>query len=97
MGAQMLALGAEGRRFSLPHTRIMIHQPSIHQVGGKVTDVEIITKEVQKQKEILTRMLADRCHKNYDEVLAAMDRDNFMSPEEAKKFGLIDEIIEKRA
>lgn len=92
MGAVLLAAGEKGKRFSLPNARIMIHQPS-GGAEGKISDIEISYKESQRLKDILNKMLADSCGKTMKEMEKATDRDNFMSAEEAKKFGLIDKVL----
>jgi ATP-dependent Clp protease protease subunit len=96
MGAMILSHGTKGKRFSLPNSRIMIHQPS-GGAGGQATDILIHAREIQRLKEVLTRQLADNCGRDYDTVLADMERDNFMSAQEAKEYGLIDRVIANRA
>lgn len=97
-GAFLLAGGAKGKRIALPNAEIMIHQPLIGGDGvrGPVTDIQIITEQMQKTKQRLTHILAENTGKTFDEVAAATERDNFMSAEEALAFGLIDKIIDKR-
>ena len=92
MGAFLLAGGAKGKRFALPNSRIMIHQPSAG-TQGTVVDMEIHMKEFQKMKVRLEEILSTHTGRKANEVAEATDRDNFMSPEEAKDFGLIDEIV----
>ena len=94
MGAMLLSAGAKGKRFALPNSRIMIHQPSSG-TEGKITDQEIALKEGIYLKKVLIDMLAKNTGKKPAEVEKAMDRDNWMSAEEAKAFGLIDKVIEK--
>ena len=96
MGAVILAAGAKGKRFSLPNSRIMIHQPHAG-MQGKVTDMEIYFKEGLKAKELLKQQLSEFTGKTVQELHDAMERDNFMSATEAKEFGLIDEILSKKA
>ena len=97
-GAFLLAGGAKGKRIALPNAEIMIHQPLIggNGVRGPVTDIQIVTEQMQKTKQRLTRILAENTGRTFDEVAAATERDNFMSAEEALAFGLIDKIIDKR-
>ncbi len=95
MGSLLLTAGAKGKRISLPNSRIMIHQPS-GGCRGQATDIEIHAKEILNLRRRLNNMYVKHTGRSLSEIEAAMERDNFMSPEEAKAFGLIDEIIEKR-
>ena len=95
MAAVLLAAGAKGKRSALPNSRIMIHQP-LGGTQGQVTDIEIYTKEVLKMKEQLNTILSKHTGRTMDQIDKDTDRNNFMSVEEAKQYGLIDEIIEKR-
>ena len=97
-GAFLLAGGAKGKRIALPNAEIMIHQPLIGGDGvrGPVTDIQIVTEQMQKTKQRLTRILAENTGRTFDEVAAATERDNFMSAEEALAFRLIDKIMDKR-
>ena len=92
MGALLLAGGTAGKRHALPNSRVMIHQPS-GGAGGTAKDMEISVKEILKMKRNLEGILAHHCGRTPEEVSEASDRDNFMSPEEAKEFGLIDRIV----
>lgn len=94
MGAFLLSSGAKGKRFVLPHSRIMIHQPS-HSTKGKVTDMEIDLKETLAVKEMLAEMLAKNTGQKLSRVKSDMERDYWMTPEDAKSYGLIDEVIIK--
>lgn len=94
MGAMLLSAGARGKRFALPNARIMIHQPSSG-TEGKITDQEIALKEGIYLKKILAEMMAKNTGKKYEQVVADMERDNWMSAEEAKKYGIVDEVIKK--
>ena len=98
MGSLLLTAGAKGKRYSLPHTRVMIHQPLIAGGGlsGQVTDIEIQTKELLKTKEKLIRIYERHTGKDYDSLFKAMERDNFLSANEAKEFGLLDHVVESR-
>jgi ATP-dependent Clp protease protease subunit len=95
MGSLLLTAGEKGMRYSLSHSRIMIHQP-LGGYQGQATDMEIHVQEMLKIKRTLHKIYANHTGQDIDHVKASMERDNFMSPEEAKKFGLIDEIIIKR-
>ena len=96
MGSFLLASGEKGKRFSLPNSRIMIHQPSAG-YQGQATDIEIHAKEILALKERLNKIYSKHTKKNESESKKALERDNFMTPTEAKAFGLIDEVVEKRS
>ncbi len=93
MGAMLLSCGAKGKRFVLPNSRIMIHQPSSG-TEGKITDQEIALKEGIYLKKKLAEIFAEKTGKDVKQVEKDMDRDNWMSAEEAKKYGIVDEVIE---
>lgn len=95
MGAMILSHGAKGKRISLPNSRIMIHQPS-GGARGMASDIEISYREIQRLKEILNQMLADNCGQPLEVVEKKMDRDSFMSAQEALAFGLIDRVVASR-
>ena len=95
MGALLLAAGAEGKRFSLPHSRIMIHQP-LGGIQGQATDIEIHAKEILRLKDSLNGILAHHSGKPIETVVEHTERDYFMGAEQAKEFGLIDEILVSR-
>ena len=95
MGAVLLCAGATGKRYALPNARVMIHQP-LGGTQGQATDIEIYTKEMLKMKEQLNGILAKHCNKTIEQVEKDTDRNNFMSAAEAKAYGLIDEILDKR-
>jgi ATP-dependent Clp protease protease subunit len=95
MGSFLLAAGAKGKRFSLPNSRIMVHQPSAG-FQGQATDIEIHANEVLSLKKRLNEIYSKHTEKTVDEIKAALERDNFMTPENAKSFGLIDKVVEKR-
>lgn len=96
MGAFLLAAGAKGKRFSLPTSRIMIHQPS-GGAQGQASDIEIQAKEILRLREILNGIMAKNTEKNVKTIEKDMDRDNFMSAEEALKYGIIDKVIEQKS
>ena len=95
MGALLLAAGAKGKRFALPHSRIMIHQPS-GGFQGQHSDIEIQAKEISKVREVLDGILAGHCGQDVKKVHSDTERDRFMTGEEAKSYGLIDNVIAKR-
>ena len=94
MGAFLLSAGAKGKRMALPNAEIMIHQPSAG-TQGQITDMAIHLKRLQTVKERMNRILAEQTGKSVEEITAACERDNFMTAEEAKAFGLIDEIVRR--
>ena len=96
MGSLLLAGGAAGKRFSLPNSRIMIHQPS-GGARGMASDIEIQAAEILRMRKMLNDIYVKHTGQKLSAVEKAMDRDNFMSPKEAKKFGLIDEIVVSRS
>lgn len=95
MGAVLLAAGAKGKRFALPNSRIMIHQP-LGGAQGQATDIEIQTKEILRMKKRLNEILADHTGKPIKTIEKDTDRDFFMSAEEAVKYGLVDEVVTKK-
>ena len=95
MGAILLAAGAPGKRYALPHSRIMIHQP-LGGIQGQATDIIIHAEEIKRIKEMLIDILAKHTGQPKEKITADIERDYFMSPQEAKEYGLIDKIIEKR-
>ena len=95
MGSFLLAAGEKGKRFSLPNSRIMVHQPSAG-YQGQATDIEIHAKEIMALKDRLNKIYSKHTKKSESEIKKALERDNFMTPTEAKAFGLIDEVVEKR-
>lgn len=98
MGSMLLTAGAKGKRYSLPNSRIMIHQPLLAGGGlsGQVTDIEIHAKELIKTKDKLTRIYETHTGRDYQFLREQMERDNFMDPYQAKEFGLIDHVVESR-
>ena len=95
MGAFLLNAGAKGKRFALPNSQIMIHQPLIggNGIQGQATDIKIVAENLLKTKERLNRILAENTGKSIEEIYRDTDRDNFMSAQEALDYGLIDSII----
>lgn len=93
MGSLLLAGGAAGKRFALPHARIMIHQP-LGGAQGQASDIEIQAKEILRMKAMLNEIYVRHTGKKLTEIEKSMDRDNFMGPEEALKFGLVDKVVE---
>ncbi len=96
MGSFLLAAGEKGKRFSLPNSRIMVHQPSAG-FQGQATDIEIHANEVLALKKRLNEIYSKHTGQSTEDIKKALERDNFMTPESAKKFGLIDEVVEKRS
>ena len=96
MGSFLLAAGEKKKRFSLPNSRIMVHQPSAG-YQGQATDIAIHAKEIISLKQRLNKLYAKHTNKSEDEIKEALERDKFMNPLEAKDFGLIDEVVEKRS
>ncbi|MEG0234661.1 ATP-dependent Clp endopeptidase proteolytic subunit ClpP [Cetobacterium sp.] len=92
MGALLLSAGAKGKRYSLENSRIMIHQP-LGGAKGQATDIEIQAKEILRMKDLTSKILSKNTNKSVDEIISATERDNFMSAEEAKEFGLIDHVF----
>jgi len=95
MGAFLLSAGAKGKRFSLPNSRVMIHQP-LGGVQGQASDIEIHAKEILYLRERLNKILSDNTGQTIDKVAKDTDRDNFLSAQEAADYGLIDKVLEKR-
>ena len=95
MGSFLLGAGTKGKRFSLPNSRIMAHQPSAG-FQGQATDIEIHAKEVLSLKKRLNEIYSKHTNKSVDEIKSALERDNFMTPDNAKDFGLIDKVVVKR-
>ena len=95
MGSFLLAAGEKGKRFSLPNSRIMVHQPSAG-FQGQATDIQIHAKEILSLKERLNKIYSQHTGKSIKEISQALERDKFMTAEEAKDFGLIDTVVEKR-
>lgn len=98
MGAFLLAAGEKGKRFALPNSEIMIHQPLImgNGITGQATDIKIEAEQIQKCKERINRILSERTGKSIKEVEMATERNNWMDAQQAKEFGLIDEVMERK-
>jgi ATP-dependent Clp protease protease subunit len=96
MGAFLLAAGAKGKRFALPNSRIMIHQPS-GGAQGQATDIEIQAREILKLRESLNKILAERTGQSLEKIRNDSERDFFMSGPEAKEYGLIDSVLDRRS
>ena len=95
MGAFLLAAGTKGKRFSLPNSRVMIHQP-LGGARGQASDIEIQAREILYLRERLNKILSDRTGQTIETIAKDTDRDNFMSGDQAKEYGIIDQVIEKR-
>ena len=96
MGAILLANGAKGKRSILPHASVMIHQPWTDGIGGQVTDIEITTKELLKIKKLLNKILADKTGQSLDKLQEQVERDYWLDPAEAVKYGLVDNVLAAR-
>ncbi|NBQ92188.1 MAG: ATP-dependent Clp protease proteolytic subunit, partial [Betaproteobacteria bacterium] len=96
MGAFLLCAGAKGKRFALPNSKVMIHQP-LGGAQGQATDIEIHAREILKTREQLNKILAERTGQALEKIQADTERDYYMSAAEAKDYGLVDQVIEKRA
>ena len=95
MGSFLLAAGTKGKRFSLPYSRIMVHEPSAG-YQGQATDIEIHANEVLSLKKRLNEIYSQHTGQSVEQIKTALERDNFMTPDSAKEFGLIDKVVEKR-
>jgi len=93
--ATILTAGAKGKRFALPHSRIMIHQPLQHGIGGQATDIEIAARELMVMRQLGEEIMARHTGQPLEKIREDMERDNFMSPGEALEYGIIDKIIDK--
>jgi ATP-dependent Clp protease protease subunit len=97
MGSMLLTAGAKGKRYCMPNARVMIHQPLISGgLSGQASDIEIQAREMMRTKERLTQLYVHHTGRDFDTLTKAMDRDNFMTAQEAKDFGLIDHVVEFR-
>jgi ATP-dependent Clp protease protease subunit len=96
MGAVLLAAGAKGKRYSLPHSRILIHQPSMSGLAGQAADIDIYAKEILRMREMLNEILAASTGQLVDRIARDVDRDYIMDPEQAVEYGMIDRVITSR-
>ena len=97
MGSFLLMAGAKGKRYSLPHSEVMIHQPLISGgLGGQATDIKIHADHIIKIRERMNRIYAERTGQPYEKICADTERDNYLTAQEAKEYGLIDEVIERK-
>jgi len=96
MGAVLLAAGAKGKRYSLPHSRILIHQPSMSGLAGQAADIDIYAKEILRMREILNDILAECSGQPVEKIARDVDRDYIMDPEQAVEYGMIDRVITSR-
>jgi ATP-dependent Clp protease protease subunit len=96
MAAVLLAAGTKGKRFSLPNSRIMIHQPSMHGLAGQATDIDIYAREILRMREALNQILADASSQPIERIARDVERDYIMSAEQATEYGLIDRVITSR-
>jgi len=97
MAAVLLACGTKGKRYSLPHARILIHQPSMSGLAGQAADIDIYAKEILRMREILNGILADATGQSVERIARDVDRDYIMEPDQALEYGMIDKIIASRA
>jgi len=96
MAAIILAAGTKGKRFSLPNSRILIHQPSIEGIGGQATDVKIYAEEMLRMRALLSQMLAETTGQSFEQVEADVERDFILSPQQAVEYGIIDGVLQAR-
>ena len=96
MGSLLLTAGAKGKRYSLPNSRIMLHQPS-GGFQGQAADIEIHAKEILDLRRRLNEIYVKHTSQDYEKIEKALDRDNFMTPQDARDFGLLDHVVESRA
>jgi ATP-dependent Clp protease protease subunit len=96
MAAVLLACGTKGKRFSLPHSRILIHQPSMSGLGGQATDIDIYAKEILRMREMLNDILAKGCNQPTERIARDVERDYIMDPQQALDYGIVDKIIATR-
>jgi ATP-dependent Clp protease protease subunit len=97
MAAVLLAAGSDKKRFALPHARILIHQPWMGGLQGQATDIEIHAKEILRLRNTLNKILATHCHQQIERIEKDVERDYIMQADQAKEYGIIDEVISKRA
>lgn len=97
MGAVLLACGTKGKRFILPHSRVLIHQPSMSGLAGQATDIDIYAKEILRMREILNGILADATGQTLDRIARDVDRDYIMEADQSVEYGIVDRVISSRA
>lgn len=97
IAALLLTAGAPKKRFSLPNSRILIHQPWMSGLSGQATDIDIHAKEILRMRSVINQLLAEHCHQTLEKIEKDVERDFIMSPQQAKEYGLIDEIIHKHS
>jgi len=97
MAAVLLAAGSDKKRFALPHARVLIHQPWMGGLQGQATDIEIHAKEILRLRNTLNKILATHCHQQIERIEKDVERDYIMQADQAKEYGIIDEVISKRA
>ena len=96
MGALLLAAGSPGKRFALPNSRILIHQPSISGLAGQATDIDIHAREILRLREVMNQILTRHTHQNMERVQKDVERDYIMTAEQAKEYGIVDQVIFKK-
>jgi len=96
MGALILAAGATGKRYALPNSRLLIHQPHVDRLGGQATDIDIQAREMLHTRDTINRILAKHTGQALEKIASDTDRDKYMSAAEAKEYGLVDEVVEKQ-
>lgn len=96
MGSMILSHGTKGKRFALPNSMILIHQPIINGVGGQASDLEITARETLRLKDLLAGILSDNTGKDKDQIISDMDRDKYMTSQQALEYGIIDRVIESQ-
>jgi ATP-dependent Clp protease, protease subunit len=96
MGSILLTGGAQGKRYSLPHSKILIHQPWVSQIGGQATDVEIAARDLISTRHNIAQIYEETTHKPVEQILKDIERDYYMTAADAKEYGIIDTIIENR-
>ena len=97
MGAVLLACGTKGKRYTLPHSRILIHQPSMSGLAGQATDIDIYAREILRMRDTLNGILAEACGQTTEKIARDVDRDYILEPAQAKEYGLVDHIISSRS
>ena len=97
MGAVLLAAGTKGKRYTLPHSRILIHQPSMSGLGGQAADIDIYAKEILRMRQILNEILANATGQPVEKIARDVDRDYIMEAEQAVEYGIVDRIISNRS